>query len=441
MKNTSLTAQQVLLLIALAILLLLSTVKVHALRIEQFLEEQCKAEYSGSACHLQRSVCLNNIHTVASKSEFFSPSNFKTPSRFAVFSINIPFNYEGSKYTFFVGLTAKMWSRKDLGYVPLVVFVVEYNENCEISPKQTQVLNFLKKKVTEAQGLYLIINQRQLSTGGSSNSEGQQIHDTFKQFQSATIAQVSRIVVSALPFDETDYILTADADIWPLSAQWFLDHATDKTKNESQMVIMYGDEFAEPVWKKPGEQKWMPMYAICYLGASARNWRTIMQINVPAEGHEELLEKTPATNALFVSKLSEGLNKAKTIFSDFDFSYTAIASMQWYLDQLLVHNQIVTNWREKFGKDKLYIKGRNTGADRIDRSSWPVYPYTAGIPQEIQANLRYDSHLLRPGDTPSNWPQLRDLIDYTLYKLSAEEKKDFMQWVERYYTEWVQLVQ
>lgn len=179
------------------------------LRVAEFLVEQCKSEFA--LCPLKRHICIQDVPVVREQTRFYS--KFPTRSKYAIFSINIPFDFQGTKYTFFIGLTAKMWSRKDLGFTPVVVFVVEYRQGCTLSPKQAHILQYLKQKTIEAQGIYIVINQNQFdeAAGTNSNAIGSAIQGTFKQFQSATIAQVSRIIASTLPFDEDDYLMTADA--------------------------------------------------------------------------------------------------------------------------------------------------------------------------------------------------------------------------------------
>ena len=381
-----------------------------ALNIEIFLQEQCNAEFAAT-CPFKQISCLQDVPHILRAFE-----SIEQPSRYAIFSLNIPFNPEGTKYSYFVGLTAMIW-KYHIGFTPLVIFVVEYDDKCSLSPKQSAILKFLKEQVHQVGGLYLVVNYNQSALKAS-------------QYRSATIAQVSRIITPFLPFDEQDYILTADADIWPISTQWFLDHVTSAQYNQTHLAILYGNRFQEPVWKQPGEQQRMPMYAICYLGATVRNWRQIVQF-VPPQPNEFGQQR----DSFFVTRLLSAMANAKEKLPGFDFSYTALASAQWYFDQLMAV-QYIDSW-----KGEKYIKSRNTQSDRIDRSAWPGFPYPTHLVNEIKAQQKFDSHLLRPGDTHENWLRLKSLIDiiFSMSHHSESTKTRIMAWVEKYHTEWTKI--
>jgi len=58
--------------------------------------------------------------------------------------------------------------------------------------------------------------------------------------------------------------------------------------------------------------------------------------------------------------------------------------------------------------------------DRIDRGGWPA---------NFDWSKKYvDTHLIRPGATPENWPRIRPLIEHYIPKR--------LEWVDKYVKEY-----
>ena len=138
-------------------------------------------------------------------------------------------------YAYFVPIVSFQWKR--MGYFP-VTLLLGTEAEWSVLPKTKFVYDHIRQQST-------IIPIARISG-----------------FKDSTIIQTSRIFVSAFEFAPDDYILTSDADMIPLSKQWF--NQQDFNKN---LHIFGADAYARK------------RFPICYLGANAATWRGMMGIH------------------------------------------------------------------------------------------------------------------------------------------------------------------
>src|SRR5690606_5744916 len=106
------------------------------------------------------------------------------------------------------------------------------------------------RKTQEAGADVILLPSRERSTG----------------IKDATVSQVVRLYAAAMNVSEDDYIITSDADMFPLSR----DHFNQQGMEGDDVHLFYANAYAH--------MKDSVMYPLCYVGASVRTWRDIMQI-------------------------------------------------------------------------------------------------------------------------------------------------------------------
>ena len=163
------------------------------------------------------------------------------PDRFAVISATIPMPGDYNYYAFLIPLTALAWER--IGF-RTIVFLMEPKELWLDIPAMNHMLSFLKER--DAVTVFL---------DGSKNSKWM-------------LSQTSRLFAASLcPFlNDDDYLLTADADQWPLSQSPFL------LPEERKLLLLdcyHGDDFE---WRN-GTYRMLNMMNN---GASVATWRDIL---------------------------------------------------------------------------------------------------------------------------------------------------------------------
>ena len=245
------------------------------------------------------------------------------PKNFALFACD-----SNKIYAFFAPMTARLWQR--IGYGVAVILVGsqsqwEENEALRLALEEMRRMRVRRYWLPELGG-----------------------HRT------STLAQTSRIYAGALPeFRETDFIITGDADMWPLSQSFF--GVADPTK----FYIAYSNAYGPA---PDGVQH----YPICYIGAPHKLWQDMMRVK-------------PGTFVESVQKqLDEGLGKNN-----------ADGWACWNYDERLVGIRI-TEWiADPAVKAKVVFNTRYGGppVDRVDRCAWPE-----GM---IDVSQKSDAHMPR----------------------------------------------
>lgn len=250
--------------------------------------------------------------------------------RFVVLSSN-----HNENYYFFLPILARTWRR--IGYEPL--FLLYKNRELWQEKSRTAYVHDL-----------LARNERILF-----------VHPDTK-FDIATIMQTCRLFGSAVSgMKDDDYLLTSDADMIPLSAQYF-----NQQSPEALVHIFGADAYGDIL-----QGVIPPRFPLCYLGARSKVWKEILNIgsgNVDTE----------------LAKSFEGRVD------------------QWDNDELFFAEKLkghpfFAGELQRNGGDRLYSKGRcqllartwplGMARGRIDRGRWGFDGSTEFI----------DCHALRPG--------------------------------------------
>lgn len=162
-------------------------------------------------------------------------------------------------------------------------------------------------------------------------------------YRPATTAQVGRLFAHLIPWIDgnRDYLLTSDADMWPLSADWFA-----RNKAPDKLSLWYANAYA-------GKQ-----YPLCYAGAFASIWKDIMGGDKFAQALASSLVGIPDKESM----------------------------SEWCFDEVYFSAQ-VKKWNGFPVRAHLVDRRGGPPIDRIDRSRWPV---------AIDIKGMVDAHLVRP---------------------------------------------
>lgn len=187
---------------------------------------------------------------------------------------------------------------------------------------------------------------------------GAEIHfiGSVEGVRDGTLAQVSRLYGGCLDLDDEQYIITSDADMWPLNKAWF--NQGDKSK---AMQLFYANAYQHE------------RYAICYIATKSKHWREIMDVN-----------KNDSINKSLEKQIHGELGK------DASFMHS------WNYDENLFVKK-VKEWNQYPHNCHMIDRGpTNDGppVGRIDRYNWSFNGLN---------NCHIDAHLLRMPYLDNNW--------------------------------------
>ncbi|KAH3746175.1 hypothetical protein Pelo_12431 [Pelomyxa schiedti] len=300
-------------------------------------------------------------------------------ARVAMFSSTVD-----SFYLFFTPITSLLWS--NLGYTPVLQVATHDND----PPYVKFALDMCRK----AGAL--------VYEGFTDPSE-----DGEWEITAVQVARLYGFMMSLPSFLGDDpYILTSDADMWPLSEIYF-----DNQKSTKPLHLLYANAY------RRGDSKVANMFPICYIGATASVWHDIMQPATMYPGSQNPVAWAEA-EVKYQLKQAQQRYGAKWKVGD------KATSPRWYYDQILFGSR-VTSW----GKcpDECLMVDRSVGRDRVDRGAWQqTYNTKAGLAGKI------DSHVLRPGTDDSNWEKLKDLLQFYVSPSQLE-------WLSAYKERFVEL--
>ncbi len=238
-------------------------------------------------------------------------------------------------YSFFAPIVSVLW-KEYVGFVPAIIVIGEYGEWMTDKTKK-----YIIEKCVEV---------------------GAEIHfaPRIKGFLDSTVAQVARLYGHTLGYDKNTWIMTADADMIPMTKTWFVEPDEYKL-----LQIYYPDAY--------NYQK----FPICYIGATSKIWGEIM------DSHS--LE----------NQLNNGLGCGQTGMKAwcYDEELFIIRAKEWW-ESLDINKFRVTKFVER-GNENGMAKGR------VDRSNWIF---------DKNRTDYIDCHSLRPAQDEENWKKILDLL-------------------------------
>lgn len=194
----------------------------------------------------------------------------------------------------------------------------------------------------------------------------------------AAASQLVRLFTCVAPgVEPDDYLVTADADAWPLASAPF-------QPSGAPVDLLYPDA---------ADRAETPYFPMGYIGARASAWREFMGVTTSTpEGALADLYRSDAT--------------------------LLAGHTGWNYDETLVTRRLKA-W-PGLASARVVRRRGDPPVDRVDRAAWPARPLADGA---------VDAHLLRPGWTDGSWPRLRPLLE-------ARLPAAWLSWADGYRAEW-----
>lgn len=204
-----------------------------------------------------------------------------TCHQFAIFSSTLP-SKVSFKYVFFLPLTVKAWRR--VGYGSLILLVGSYRQ-------------WMVERATR----YIIERLENLDTGIAFIKSPS--HNV-----SMLLSQVLRLYAAHL-FSEmppTDFFLTTDADLWPLSQKYY--------SHLSKYELIVTNSLC--CGQFPYKKKNITMLPMCHIGMKGWQWRNILRISHNRDIAHDALNDSVNYFGRTVYRLGERSRKSQTWFID-----------------------------------------------------------------------------------------------------------------------------
>ena len=277
----------------------------------------------------------------------------KPRRRYAVFTSSLDGN-ASRNFAFNLPLTAMAWQR--IGFDSVIIIVGDPEQH-----KHERWVEYLMETLIGKEYIVLLVLK------------------TVTPDQATTISQVSRLFAASLvkndergrTMDDDVYLLTADADIWPIDGDFFdlppgkdILHGNIGTTRVNGVQVIHAP--------------------LSYVGMNIRTWYDVMT----QSGSLAM----PNTTAEIIDYFG----------ADFRYRVTH-GGPGWHLDQQTISLRL-HQWKAIKGNERrVHAYERQLANDRIDRSSWPPV-------NRMNIERAIDAHVLQHSYRPEQWRRLRPLL-------------------------------
>ena len=171
----------------------------------------------------------------------------RLPVLYAVYSSNTPtiVSYRAFDYAFYLPMTALAWER--IGFRSIIV-IAGYRHEWENDPTFSLVLSYLAmRKAT----VIFVPSKNQ--------------HRTM-------ISQTARILshnLAGFPAADSDYVITTDADLWPIHREHYLPH---HSSSNCKLTLLHSDCCGYFQWNGTTYRE----YPMMNIGATVSTWKEII---------------------------------------------------------------------------------------------------------------------------------------------------------------------
>jgi hypothetical protein len=232
-----------------------------------------------------------------------------------------------------------------------------------------------------------------------------------------TLAQNCRQHAGALPFDDGDWLMPADADLWPLNVNFYRRFVQDHFR----LVMLYsnGDHFQgkEVTLDRTSRGLGSQTIPTCHVAMRVRDWRAIYQ---PVAGDVAASVKK-SLDAWMPSRVStEGYNANMALWmSDQQLMTVALCQQPWFPSGPPPQGE-GAHAVSTPGGTVLFVNRRgHPPVDRLDRShaeDWASSDVSRWV----------DAHVHRDPFSDEHWSSLHKLIEQTVpeHAAWAQEYRD-----------------
>lgn len=243
-------------------------------------------------------------------------------------------------YQFPLALGALLW-REVIGYEPLLLLVDDWHRD-----KRSRIaLSFIE------------------SIGFEHKLVG-----TMPPYETSTYSQGVRQHASVYNIPEDTWLMSSDADMFPLRKEFYHQH--EGTGKKYVFYHANGHDYL--------------CFPICHVTAQVSTWREVMGTK---EGEDIAVATRRSTDSWLTAERLAGLPAR------------ARSATIWMADQFQMSDRIrLMPWYP--GKVLMIERGGHT--PRLDRSAWP---------ERYDAGSYVDSHILRCAHQPANWPRVRPIFE------------------------------
>ena len=216
--------------------------------------------------------------------------------------------------------------------------------------------------------------------------------------------QVARIYAGNILYMQSNstgdiYLLTSDADIWPINDEEYL-------LPNKKHILSLNAECCAPFKHRGRVYRMLPMSNV---GMKIKTWHQLTSrfSMSPSSVDEILTQVVREFGSIAIRPTHKGDN------------------IGWFLDQMLV-SVFIALWADHHPTDVKYTS-RNTFLDRIDRNSWIL---------SQTVNDKIDAHLPSHGYRPEVWKEIVPLIGL----LYGRHSKEF-RFCNFYYKEFIRSIE
>jgi hypothetical protein len=307
----------------------------------------------------------------------YKESKVVEPVKYVVFCTSTP-NGESHRsydYAYNLPLTALAWER--IGFKSIVPII---GSRCEW--ENDPALRLILSRLEERRGTAIFI-------------------DSPLEYRT-TLSQTARIFVTNMekfPGTDNDYLITSDADLWPLRKEHFIP------RHNIDVVLIH--------WGCCGEfkmnNKSYSMYPMSNIGATVSTWKQIMNDNHSiAYDYQSILDYLV------------------DVFGEKARSPVFVGEETWFMDQKIISIRLA-EWMDIHGQSTIY-RVSDKGFSRADRESWLEV-------EKLNSETfltKFDSHLPGKGYLPVQQAKIKPLVDFMYGNNSWEAK-----WIDEYNEEFL----
>ena len=216
---------------------------------------------------------------------------------------------------------------------------------------------------------------------------------------------IDRVLASKLnkfPGNDDDYLVTGDADLWPLQAS-----LVNLPGEENYDLLLTHPNCCGNFSHRGQDYRMLPM---SYIGARVSSWKEILKM----DHHQDRIETSEQILKYFEDEFGDGV-RLPDVERD---------SNQWYNDQFMISLRI-HEWLSLSSKRRVLEVSTGETFQRLDRYKWEYFPDYHEARKTF--NEYEDAHLPLSGYKTFPWFSFRVLL-----RLIYKDNKKTINWANQF---------